>query len=79
MELIDISKKTLEKLDACPVCETKLIQKHEDRLDCPMCGLHILLETQTHRYMWLAFMTSMFGVIFGFAFALILEGLKHVG
>lgn len=69
MNDIDATKLVLERVDACPYCSAKMIQKTEHRLICPTCGLHIFLETQTYRHWIWGFM----GAITIFALGMLTE------
>lgn len=50
METIDLTRTVKDKVDSCPNCQFKLVQKSVHCLKCDQCGLILELTTGKERF-----------------------------
>jgi predicted RNA-binding Zn-ribbon protein involved in translation (DUF1610 family) len=81
-EIIELSRSITEKLDQCPVCHGKLIQKSTYQINCPTCGVQIQVSTPKSRLPFYILMTVMYSFVAGASVFIILDVLlkliRHV-
>jgi len=67
-----------DKIDSCPVCQSKLVQENSRLIMCPVCGLKVLVHTRktdndtTIILMWALTGVLILGVVLGW----ILRGIR---
>lgn len=67
-----------DKIDSCPICQTKLIQESNRLIICPACGLKVVVRTRnTDDNLTIILMYVLAGVfVLGIVLGWLLRGIR---